>query len=129
MDKYFDDPGRETAVIAEAAYLVNLLLLPGLGFLFLSILYFKNRGVASALAKNHLSQTFGVSIIGGALVVVVVATVVGMGAVDNGYTWMWVLLYFTCIHSGLIFMGVVGFVKALNNQHYSYPVLGKYFQQ
>ena len=32
-------PGRSTAVIAEALYLANLMLIPGLGFLVLLVLW------------------------------------------------------------------------------------------
>jgi uncharacterized Tic20 family protein len=41
---------------------------------------------------------------------------------------MVVILYFTFIHSSLILMGVVGLVKALNGQHFSYPLIGRPFK-
>ena len=59
-------PGKTLAVSAEALYLVNLLLLPGLAFLALLVLYLIQRRQATPLASNHLAQTTGVSIIGGA---------------------------------------------------------------
>ena len=37
-DLDFDIPGRATAVAAEALYLANLMLIPGLGFLALLVL-------------------------------------------------------------------------------------------
>ena len=47
----------------------------------------------------------------------------GFGA----YTWVWAVLYFTFVHTSLIFMGVFGSVKALNGEHFVFPVLGRFF--
>jgi len=55
--------------------------------------------------------------------------VIGMilmpGSLDSGYTWMAVIVYFTCIHSSLILTGASGLVQALNGQHFSYPLVGR----
>lgn len=123
-----NESGKSLAITAETLYLVNLLLAPGLGFAALLLLYLVKKKSAAALADNHLSQTVGVSIVGGALIVIVIALVIALGGFDSGYTWMVVILYFTFIHSSLILMGVLGLVKAMNAEHYRYPVIGKYFQ-
>lgn len=120
--------GKSIAITAETLYLVNLLLAPGLAFIALLLLYLFKKKQAAALAVNHLSQTVGVSIVGGALIVIVIALVIVLGGFDSGYTWMVVILYFTFIHSSLILMGVLGLVKAMNAEHYRYPLIGKYFQ-
>ena len=125
------EPGerdRRLAVTAETLFLVNLLLLPGLAFAALLLLYLARRKEAPPLAANHLSQTVGVSLIGGVLIVFVIALIVLLGGFDSGYTWMVVLLYFTFIHSSLILMGVIGLVRAMNGQHYRYPLIGKPFR-
>jgi uncharacterized Tic20 family protein len=123
-----DESGKSLAVTAETLYLLNLLLVPGLAFAVLLVIYVLKKKQADPLAANHLSQTIGVSIIGGALIVMVIGLVIFFGGFDSGYTWVVVVLYFTFIHSSLILMGVMGLVKALNAEHYSYPLIGKYFQ-
>ena len=123
-----DAPGKTLAITAETLYLVNLMLAPGLAFLVLLLLYLLKAKDAAPLAVNHLSQTIGVSVIGGALIVVIIALILLFGGFDSGYTWMVVILYFTFIHSSLIFMGVFGLVKALNSQHFVYPWIGKPFK-
>ena len=45
------------AVAAESLYLVNLLLVPGLAFVLLLLLYFLKRNQVSAFTLNHLQQT------------------------------------------------------------------------
>jgi len=123
-----DAPGQRLAVAAEILFLVNLLLLPGLAFLVLLFLYLSQHNRTRALAAGHLSQTVGVSLIGGALLVVMSGVIVALGGFESGYTWMVVILYFTFIHSSLILMGVLGLVKALNGQPYRFPLLGRFFR-
>ncbi len=119
---------KSLAITAETLFLVNLMLAPGLAFLALVWLYLSRGKVAGALAANHLSQTVGVSILGGVLIVVIIGLILLLGGFDSGYTWMVVILYFTLIHSSLIFLGVYGLVKALNGQHVVYPWLGRAFK-
>lgn len=49
-DHEHDIPGQGVAVAAEALYLINLLLLPVVGFIALLILYFRNIAQAPMLA-------------------------------------------------------------------------------
>ena len=123
-----DEQGKSLAITAESLFLVNLMLAPGLAFAALVLLYLLRVKGAGPLPANHLSQTVGVSVIGGVLLVVIIALILLLGGFDSGYTWMVVIFYFTFIHSSLIFMGVFGLVKALNGQHFVYPWIGKPFK-
>jgi len=120
--------GKSLAVTAETLYLVNLMLAPGLAFVLLLALYWLNRNTADALAMNHLSQTVGVSVAGGTLIVVAIGTFLLTGGMQSGYALMAAVLYFTLIHSSLIFMGVFGLVKALAGEHYIFPLIGRPFR-
>lgn len=117
-------PGFGTAVAAEALYLVNLMLLPGLAFLALLALWFARRSDAPPLARNHLAQTMAGSLWGGALLVLGVATILFMGGFDAPNTWIVVVLYFTIGHSTLILFGALGFARALSGKPYVYPLIG-----
>jgi len=123
-----DESGKTLAVSAETLFLVNLLLLPGLGFAILLMLYLAKKTGAPPLAANHLSQTVGVSLIGGGLIIAVIAIMFLLGGFESGYTLMVVVLYFTFIHSTLILLGIMGLVKAMSGQHYRYPLIGRPFQ-
>ncbi|MCU7960658.1 MAG: DUF4870 domain-containing protein [gamma proteobacterium symbiont of Bathyaustriella thionipta] len=127
-DKDMNESEKSLAITAEALFLFNLLLAPGLGFIALLMVYALKKSQANNLAANHLSQTVGVSLIGGVLIVCVIALIFLLGGFDSGYTWMVVVLYFTFIHSSLILMGVIGLVKALNGEHFRYPLIGKPFR-
>ena len=123
-----EQSGQSLAVTAESLYLVNLMLAPGLAFIILLLLFQIKKKQLTPLAANHFSQTIGVSVVGGVLLVCISASLALLGGPDSGYTWMVVILYFTFIHSSLILMGVIGLVKALNGQHFRYPLVGRMFQ-
>ncbi|PKO94591.1 MAG: hypothetical protein CVU16_01815 [Betaproteobacteria bacterium HGW-Betaproteobacteria-10] len=123
-DKPNDDGGRELAVIAEALYLANLLLLPGISFAILFWLWLKNRQNASALARQHLKQTTFVSLYGGLLIVTLSTLFLSLGGLDWEWTWVMVILYFTCIHSTLVMFGMFGLAKAMAGQIWRFPLIG-----
>lgn len=118
-------PGYRLAIAAESLYLVNLMLAPGLGFAILAILWLKHHRDAPALARCHLDQTFFVSLIGGAAIVVASALVIAAGGRDWAWTWVIVILYFTLIHSSLIMLGMLGLAKALSGKLFVFPLIGR----
>jgi hypothetical protein len=118
-----DPPGQGLAVAAEALYLANLMLAPGLAFLAILWLWWR-RADAPPLARCHLDQTFFVSLWGGALIVVANAALFLIFGWDWEWTWVIVVIYFTCVHSTLILLGVVGLSKALAGKPYRYPLVG-----
>ncbi len=66
-----DPPGQIQAVIAEALYLANLLLLSGLVFIALAILFCRLDHSVPPLAVAHLKLTFSASLWAGFLLVLV----------------------------------------------------------
>ena len=116
-------------IAAEVLYLLNLLLFPGIAFLILTALYLLKRRHGSALLLNHLAQTIGVSMIAGILMAILGLGIWVYGDLNSGYTWLCILTYFTTLHIALIFMGVIGLVKAMNQEHISYFLLGRMFRQ
>ncbi len=116
-------PGQGLAVLAESLFLTNLMLAPGLAFLAIVWLWLKHRG-APPLARCHLDQTFWVSLWGGAAIVVASAAILLLGGLDWEWTWVIVILYFTCVHSTLILFGALGLAKAMAGRPYRYPMIG-----
>lgn len=116
--------GQSLAVKAEVLYLVNLMLAPGLGFAALAWLWWQQGGAAPLLARNHLRQTFFVSLWGGGLLVAVSIGFILLFGLDSGWTWTYVVIYFTCVHSSLILCGVLGLARAMNGQSYRFPLIG-----
>lgn len=117
-------PGREIAVTAEALYLANLMLIPGLGFIALVVLWWQQRHKAPPLAHDHLRQTLAASVWAGALLVLANAAILLTGGYQAAATWVVVILYFTLCHSTLIFCGAIGLARALAGKTFRFPLIG-----
>jgi hypothetical protein len=117
-------PGQALAVVAEALFLANLLLAPGLAFAAIAWLWFGQRE-APPLARCHLDQAFWVSLWGGVLIVVASSAILMLGGFGWRWTWVAVILYFTCIHSTLVVFGAFGLAKAMAGKPYVYPLIGR----
>lgn len=117
--------GQNIATAAEVLYLINLMLAPVVAFLGLCLLMWMfDRDSAPPHARTHVRQTFWVSLWGGGAIVAVSALVIYVIGLDSGWTWTIVVLYFTCVHSTLILLGVVGLTRALAGKPWRYPVIG-----
>ena len=120
---------NRAAVFAEVLFLANLLIAPGIAFVGIGLLLYTERRDRESLAYQHASQAFGVSLFGGAIIVIVSGLLFISGGFSSAYTWTAVILYFTCVHSALILFGVVALVKALNSERYRFPLVGRFFAQ
>jgi len=118
-------PGQTLAVSAELFFLLNLVFLPVVGFIVLSVLYLRYRNTAPALARCHLRQTFNASIWAGIMLVLVNGLIILLGGYDSPSVWILVILYLTSIHTVFIMLGTFGLTRAMNGKHYHYPVIGR----
>ncbi|MFW2371857.1 MAG: hypothetical protein ACN4GM_01950 [Gammaproteobacteria bacterium] len=120
-----DDPTAiKLATQAEALYLINLLLLPGIGFILLLLMYKQHAKDGAALVRCHLKQTMNASIWAGILLVIINALILFLGSYSEPWTWVVLIIYFTSIHATLVLLGVVGLSKAMAGRHYHYPLIG-----
>ncbi len=117
-------PGPRLAVAAEALFLINLMLLPGLAFAMLLVLWAMHRDHPDPLVRNHLRQTGWTCIWGGLLLVTISVGIFLLGGFDNPWSWVIGVLYFTFVHSTLILLGVLGLARAINGRSWRYPILG-----
>jgi hypothetical protein len=118
-------PGTALAVTAEALYLVNLLLLPGVGFLLLLWLWWRRRTTAAPLAAAHLTQTVSGSVWAGVLLILANGLILLLGGYRGGHVWVVVITYFTVCHATLVMFGAYGLAKAMAGQCWRYPLLGR----
>lgn len=116
-------PGQTLAVLAESLYLANLLLAPGLAFAAIFWLWRKHKD-APLLARNHLKQTLFVSLWGGILIATFTTAFLLLGGQQWKWTWVLVIIYFTCVHSTLVILGMFGLSKAMAGKAFHYPLIG-----
>jgi uncharacterized Tic20 family protein len=112
------------AVQAEALYLLNLLMVPGLAFIGLLWLARHHAGSVNPLTRCHLRQTVVASLWAGLLLMAVTTLIVFLGGFQAPATWVVLILYFTCCHSTLVLFGVFGLARAMAGQPYVYPLIG-----
>ena len=112
------------AIAAEALYLINLLLVPGLAFLGLLWLARRHAHSANPLTRCHLRQTVRASFWAGGLLMVVTLLILLLGGFEQPATWVVLILYFTCFHAPLALLGVLWLARAMAGQTYVYPLVG-----
>lgn len=117
--------GQALAVYAELFFLLNLVFLPVIGFIILTVLYLRYRDTAPALARCHLRQTFNASIWAGVMLILVNVLIFYLGGYDSPWVWLIFILYLTSIHSIFIMFGTFGLTRAMNGKHYHYPLIGR----
>ena len=64
------------------------------------------------------------SLAGGFLIVTLSGLIVALGGLDWAWTWVVLVLYFTCIHSTLVLFGMYGLIKAMAGQVWRFPLIG-----
>ncbi|MDE2401985.1 MAG: hypothetical protein KGL90_10005 [Burkholderiales bacterium] len=117
-------PGQSLAVMAEALYLANLLVAPGIAFVVLLWLWFKHKDSAPLLARQHLLQATCVSVVAGMLIVCLSTALVALGGLRWPWTWVAVTIYLVCVHGMLVLFGVFALAKAMAGQVWRYPIIG-----
>lgn len=117
-------PGPRLAILAEALFLANLLIAPGLAFLALLVLWRRHRDSAPLVVRNHLRQTVVASIYGGAMLVGVSIGIFLLGGLDDPWSWVLGILYFVSFHATLVIFGVVGLNHAILGRSWQYPFIG-----
>ena len=115
---------RTHAVQAEALYLLNFLIAPGVAFLVLLWHAYRQRASTNPLTRSHVRQTVTAAIKGGLLLTVVPVVIALMGNIDQPATWTVLILYFLCCHAALVLLGVLGLSRAIASQTFVYPLLG-----
>ncbi len=116
--------GQALAVWAEALFLANLLVAPGVAFGVLLWLWWRHKATAPLLARQHLHQATMVSLVGGVLIVCLSLLWVLWAGLGSAWTWVVVLTYFVCIHGALVLLGMFALSKAMAGQPWRYPVIG-----
>lgn len=117
-------PGPALAIAAGAFFLINLMLLPGIAFVILVGLWWKHRDNADPLVRNHLLQNVVASLWGGAMLISVSMTILLLGGFSNPWSWLLGILYFILCHAGLIYLGVMGLIRAMNGHAWRFPLIG-----
>lgn len=104
-----DELSIKQASAAALAALLNLTFLPVLSFLWLFI---KKSNAQSDLAKYHFSFGIKLNIYAAIALLVVSTLMIIFGGFDSAWTWVYVITYFTFVHTVFIVIAVWALTKA-----------------
>ena len=85
-------------------YLLNLLLIPGLGFVLLILLYQKNKNSSGEFVLHHLRQNLLAMVVSGVAIIGISIAILLLGGFNSPWTWMVFILYGVTIHATLVLL-------------------------
>lgn len=122
-------PGLATAITGEILFLLNLLL-PVLPLLFLVFLNLKHRKTTSDFLRAHLQQPLIASIISTSLFLLGILFIIMTGGYKSISIQLIVVLeaYTLLVVIPLLIPGLIGVIRAMSGEVYSYPLIGKWLR-
>ena len=95
---------------AALASLLNLTLLPVIGFIALFVIYQKTD--TDSIDRYHCLLGIKINLIAAAALFLVSALMILLGGFDSPWTWVYVISYFTLIHTLFIVIALWALVRA-----------------
>lgn len=114
MDTHNTSNQEENVQLAAwgyVGYLLNISILPVVGFLIQIILWRKARTRFQEYAATHIHQSIIGSIIAGILLAVITLLILMIGGLQSPWTWVILILYVTLCHSSLILLGILAYAR------------------
>jgi len=105
-----DDVQIHQASNAALASLINLTILPVIGFIALIMVYRNTQ--TGTIGRYHAVLGFKINIIAAAALFLVSALMILLGGFDSPWTWVYVISYFTLVHTLFIVLAVWALVRA-----------------
>ncbi len=105
-----DDVQIHQASNAALASLINLTILPVVGFIALIMVYRNTQ--TGTIARYHAVLGFKINIIAAAALFLVSALMILLGGFNSPWTWVYVISYFTLVHTLFIVLAVWALVRA-----------------
>lgn len=95
---------------AALASILNLTVLPGLSFIILLLIYRKTE--PDTIDHYHAGLGIKINLIAAAVLFLVSALMISLGGFDSPWTWVYVISYFTMVHTAFIVVALWALVRA-----------------
>ena len=96
------------------ASLLNLTFLPGLAFIYLLIKLFKSD--PQQIDHYHARLGIKINLIAVVILFIVSGLMIFFGGFDSAWTWVYVITYFTFVHTVFILIAVWAMIRAWSGQ-------------
>ena len=100
----------QRAANAALASLLNLTLLPVISFIALLLIYRKTQ--PDTIDRYHALLGMKINIVAAAVLFLVSALMIFLGGLDSPWTWVYVISYFTIVHTVFIVFALWALVRA-----------------
>ena len=101
---------RSSASDAALASLLNLTILPVISFIALLLIYRKTQ--ADTIDRYHAVLGVKINVIAAAVLFLVSALMILLGGFDSPWTWVYVISYFTIVHTIFIVFALWALARA-----------------
>jgi protein-S-isoprenylcysteine O-methyltransferase Ste14 len=95
---------------AAMASILNLTLMPVISFIALLIIYQKTQ--PGTIDRYHAALGVKINIIAALALFLVSALMILLGGFDSPWTWVYVISYFTLVHTGFIIVALWALVRS-----------------
>jgi threonine/homoserine/homoserine lactone efflux protein len=113
-----DKSVQERTANAGLASLLNLTVLPGIAFIWLLMIYQKTRqqSTPEAIDSYHARLGIKLNLIAAAALFLVSALMILLGGFHSPWTWVYVISYFTMVHTIFIVFAIWALVRAWSGE-------------
>ena len=118
------EPKDHTGAFAEAFFIANLLFV-GVFYVVLWALYLIKNQDASPVNQNHLKQALIASSITTFIFLLINAFIILTTGYATASALFCLELYFMIILPLFLILGIIGFAKAVKQQDFLFPIIGK----
>ena len=99
---------------AALASLLNITLLPVISFIYLILLFKKT--TPEEIDRYHTILGMKISIIAAAVLLIVSGLMIYFGGFNSPWTWVYVISYFTIVHTVFIVIAIWALVRAWSGE-------------
>jgi hypothetical protein len=104
----------KSAANAAMASLLNLTLLPVISFIILLLIYRKSE--TDSINRYHAMLGIKLNIIAAGVLFAVSGLMILLGGFNSPWTWVYVISYFTLVHTGFIIIAVWALVRSWSGE-------------
>ncbi len=115
------------AIISHGLMLLNLLF-PLIIYLFLTVLWLKNRNSQDRLLKVAVNQAWIAATISSLMFILANVLIVTFAVYKSTFALITFEIYFIFVVPIFLIPGLLGLVKSNSNMIYFYPLLGRLYQ-
>ena len=104
----------QQASVNAMVSILNMTFLPVLGFIYLLINLIKSK--KNTIDHYHARFAIILNLAAALSLIIVSALMLLLGGFDSAWTWVYVITYFTMVHTGFIIVAVWAMIRAWSGQ-------------